>query len=376
MSLPEADDLLAASGEPEARGEEIGRSREGRPIRGFRFGEGPLRVSLVAGCHADEPVGPRLLRRLAEVLDGLGDDHPALSDHEWWLIPHVNPDGAARNASWQDRPADAYDLPAYLEGVTREPPGDDVEFGFPRASGDVEARPENRAAYRWWRSADGPFHVHASLHGMAVGLGPWFLLDEAWAGRADALQSRCRERSRALGYRLHDEDRGGNKGFRRISEGFSTRPDSGAMRAHFLEQGDEETAGQFRPSSMETMRRLGDDALTVVSEMPLFVVEPGRRGDAVDGAGPKAEPDGPVGFAWKQQWRDRLRAWGRRLRAGEVDAVWVARRARRAGLRPMPVPDQMDLQWELVRAAVAEVGARRTAAAGSGSGDATGRERA
>ena len=43
---------------------EIGRSREGRPLPGATLGDGPLRISLIAGAHADEPVGPRALERL------------------------------------------------------------------------------------------------------------------------------------------------------------------------------------------------------------------------------------------------------------------------------------------------------------------------
>ena len=41
--------------------EAIGRSREGREILGGVFGKGghsALHISLIAGCHADEPVGP------------------------------------------------------------------------------------------------------------------------------------------------------------------------------------------------------------------------------------------------------------------------------------------------------------------------------
>ena len=57
----------------------------------------------------------------------------------------------------------------------------------------------------------------------------------------------------------------------RLAPGFSTRPDSRAMAAHFRAQGDEATAALFRPSSMEAIRALGGDALTLVSEMPLFV---------------------------------------------------------------------------------------------------------
>jgi hypothetical protein len=94
-----ADAILNAAPVARDAGDEIGRSRQGRPVRGFRFGHGPRRVSLLAGCHADEPVGPRLLRRLVGFLGRLPVDDPLLTECEWWVMPHINPDGARRNHS-------------------------------------------------------------------------------------------------------------------------------------------------------------------------------------------------------------------------------------------------------------------------------------
>lgn len=343
--LPALSRILAAPPSGAGEGRRIGRSRDGRPVEAFRFGSGPVRVSLLAGCHADEPVGPALLRRLVTLLDRLPADAPPLRRAEWWVVPHVNPDGEAANAGWQGGDPEAYDLAGYLRQVEREPPGDDVEFGFPRGADDDGCRPETRAVYDWWRTADGPFRLHASLHGMAVGRGPWFLLEAGWADRTGRLQDRCRRRARQLGYRVHDEDRHGEKGFRRISRGFSTRPDSRAMREHFRARDDPETAARFRPSSMEAVRGLGGDALTVVPEMPLFVV--------ADGAEHPAGAPGPVGPGWKRRWRGRLESWAAALRSGSADADTVRGQARAHGLRPMPVRDQMELQWVLVREAFA-----------------------
>ena len=56
-----------------------GQSRGGRPIPAFEFGSGPVRISLIAGCHADEPTGPRLLRKLSSFFSGLTSDHPITS---------------------------------------------------------------------------------------------------------------------------------------------------------------------------------------------------------------------------------------------------------------------------------------------------------
>ena len=269
--LDRIDAILETRAAFRSDGEEIGRSREGRPIRAFRLGRGPRRVSLIGGCHADEPVGPRLLRHLAGYLASLPERDPLLHSYEWWVLPHVNPDGEERNRAWHGDDDPAFDFTTYLGAVSRELPGDDIEFGFPRNEADTRARPENVAAYTWWRSAGGSFALHMSLHGMAFAAGPWFLIDEAWQERSALLMDWCRAGVAEMGYSLHDVERRGEKEFFRLGRGFSTRPNSLAMRDHFLGLGDPDTAARFRPSSMETIRSLGGDPLTLVSEMPLFL---------------------------------------------------------------------------------------------------------
>ena len=343
----------------------IGASREGRPIRAFQFGAGPLRVSLLGGCHADEPVGPALLRRLCGWLGGLAPDHPMLERFKWWIVPHVNPDGEVRNRSWQARGL-RFELGEYLTHVVRELPGDDIEFGFPRAvraapdgrdadvaqeaggsrgsSGrtDPGPRPENRAAFEWWASADGAFDLHVSLHGMGFSSGPWFLIDPHWIERTGPLRARCAAVVRGMGYRLHDVEREGEKGFVRIARGFCTRPNHNAMREHFLGLGDSATAGRFRPSSMEAVRSLGGDALTLVTEMPLFITP---------GAGETIGPPDPVAARWKA----RVDGWKAELMGGRVAPEDVTREGARLGIRPMPVEHQMKLQWALVEAGLETV---------------------
>ena len=332
---PSFDTILAT--EPIApRGREpIGASREGRPVRGFRFGTGNRRISLLGGCHADEPVGPRLLSHLAAYLDALPADDPLLDRYQWWIIPHINPDGEARNRVWYDGDDEAYDLGCYLAGVIREPPGDDIEFGFPLNDQDTGARPENRAAYQWWLSADGPFTMHISLHGMGFAAGPWFLLEHSWNDRLESFKKTCRACVAEMGYRLHDVERHGEKGFVRLGPGFCTRPDSESMRRHFLDLGDEAMAARFRPSSMETIRSLGGDALTMVSEMPLFLLP---------GVGETLGPPDPVAV----EWRERIGQWRTSAKGGAAAAV-INAEAHQAGLRPMPIRDQMTLQWMMIR---------------------------
>ena len=280
-------EAIVGHSEPPAQGQVIGTSRQGREILGYRFGTGPNRVSLIAGCHADEPVGPMMLDRLAAELARLPAADPLLAQASFRIVPHANPDGEARNATWTREPrrlaagGRGYDLELYQRHAVRELPGDDMEFGFPRSDDDLHARPENRAIAAFL-APDSPYVLHGSFHGMAFAAGPWFLIEGSWAERTVTMRDNLRRQVRAMGYAVHDIDRGGEKGFHRIDEGFTTRPDSRAMAAHFEALGDPETARRFRPSSMEAVRAMGGDTFTLVSEMPLFI----RRGDET----PRAMP--------------------------------------------------------------------------------------
>jgi hypothetical protein len=135
---------------------------------------------------------------------------------------------------------------------------------------------------------------------------------------------------------LHDVERQGEKGFFRIERGFCTRPDSEHMRQYFSDQGDADTAALFRPSSMETIRSLGNDPLTLVPEIPLFITP---------GVGDTLGPPDPVAQAWKERI-DHWRSW---LEREDTDEE-VLREAVAAGLQPMAVRDQMELQLTLIAA--------------------------
>jgi hypothetical protein len=307
-------------------------------------------VSLIGGCHADEPVGPGFLARLAAFLESLTPGHALLTEYEWWIVPHINPDGAERNKGWYDDdgpvgPSDAYDPVRYLSSVVRELPGDDLEFGFPRSGEDADVRPESRAVLEWWRSAGAPFHLHATLHGIALAAGPWFLLEPAWLDRVEHLKRCCAEETQRLGYVLHDVEREGEKGFSRIERGFCTRPSSTEMRDHFLALGDEETAARFRPSSMEAIRSLGGDPLTLVSEMPLFITP---------GVGETLGPPDPEG----EKWKERRARWQLALRSVKSTET-ISAEICTSGLIPMPILDQMRLQWRLISAGLEQVQVER-----------------
>lgn len=347
MRLP-VEDILADPAPPLPPARVLGLSREGREILGYVLGDGPRRVSLIGGCHSDEPVGPAMLRRLVAYLGSRPGSRPGLdpllAGATWRIVPHVNPDGEARNAAWSEVTLPAsdhldgedrvYDLFSYLRHVMRERPGDDMEFGFPRGPEDCGARPENQAVAAFL--AEGaPFHLHGTFHGIAFASGPWFLIEPAWVDRTADLRAYLRGRVAAMGYRPFDVDRGGEKGFRRIDEGFSTRPDSRAMVAWFLERNDPEMAAKFRPSSMEYVRSLGGDPFTFVSEMPLFLrpLEAGETG----------RPDDPRFLDWLERARS----------AGSPEETRAE--MERGGVRGMPLRDQMRLQLAFLNEVLAAV---------------------
>ncbi|MCP5045572.1 MAG: peptidase, partial [bacterium] len=253
-------------------GKVIGYSRENRPIHAAVLGHGKIRISLIGGCHADEPVGPLLLRKLCAFLGSLDRDHKLLQNYRWWIVPHANPDGESVNREWYNDEDKIFDLVNYLGYVVRELPGEDIEFSFPYGPGRPGQRPENNAIFNFWLSANTTFHLHASLHGMMVAAGPWFLMEREWIPKSDILQELCREEVAKMNYTLHDVDRKGEKGFFRISKGFCTRPDSRSMRAFFRAQNNPEMVEKFFPSSMEAIWNIGGDPLTIVSEMPLFIL--------------------------------------------------------------------------------------------------------
>lgn len=252
-----------------ARCDTIGNSEEGGEIIGVTLGRGPRRVTLVAGAHADEPVGPETLRAL--VVAGLAARDrlaPLFERLTFRIIPHVNPDGEGRNRAWI---AQWPDLAAYLIHRQREPPGRDVEFGYPAL------RPENVAASHFLFDGE-PVALHMSLHGMGFAEGALLLIERRWADRVEALKAAWLDATAQAGLRPHDQDRRGDKGFLSLGPGFWTTPEGAAMRAHFRAAGDPATAALFHDASMEWAIRTGRDPgtgqtpLCLVTELPLFVL--------------------------------------------------------------------------------------------------------
>ena len=242
----------------------IGLSEQGRPVLGAVIGSGRRHATLIGGAHADEPVGPETLRLLVRAAVW---NEPAMAPvlRRWrlWVAPHVNPDGEHANRPWIERWPSAA---AFLSSALREPPGRDLEFGFPAM------RPENAAVTAFLAGA-APVRLHASLHGMAFAEGAALLIERGWAARTVPLRSAFRREAAACGVGLHDDDRRGEKGFHYLGAGFAATPTGAAMRAHFRAAGDPDTAARFHDSSMEQAARTAPGhaaPLCLVTEVPLF----------------------------------------------------------------------------------------------------------
>ena len=255
---------------------DLGRSEKGQSLYGVTLGHGSRTVTLKAGAHADEPVGPETLRLL--ILGALaqrdwladGDGFADLFERfTFRVVPHVNPDGEVHNQPW----IEAWpDVEAYLRHRIREQPGRDVEFGYP------VMREENRVVSRFLFDYS-PLTLHMSLHGMGFSEGAMLLIERHWVGRTERLREDFVAAASEAGLAVHDHDRGSEKGFEYIGPGFWTTPEGTAMRRYFRDNGDFETARNFYYSSMELARIAGYDAerrrhpLALVTELPLFVIE-------------------------------------------------------------------------------------------------------
>ena len=287
-------------------------------LYGAVLGTGPTTVSLIAGNHADEPVGPETLRSF--IVNGLAHREkmaPWLRRFRFVVVPHTNPDGEARNWPWIEQWPDPE---AYLRHAVREKPGRDLEYGFP------DMRPENECVSAFLRE-HGPFDLHASLHGMSAGEGAMLLINRPWTFRTQSLRDDFVEAAAAEGLPMHDHNRKGEKGFFWIEPGFQTTPRGDAMRTYFRAQGDDAMVRRFHDSSMEFVASLGGDPLSLVTELPLFLV----RGDD----SPEHRPDRYL------QLRERLPEIRARLEQGADVGTLLAP----FDLQPVPLDTAMHLQF-------------------------------
>ncbi|MFE9452270.1 M14 family zinc carboxypeptidase [Streptomyces sp. NPDC006739] len=147
----------------DARLRRVGTSRAGTPLWLLSVGHGSRQALVVAGPHANEPVGGATALRLAE--RALAD--PRLTegaDTTWNLLLCLDPDGSRRNEGWLAGP---YTLDHYFRNFFR--PGFLEQPEWLPDGADAAALPETRALLGLQDELR-PF-LQCSLHGVDVGGG-------------------------------------------------------------------------------------------------------------------------------------------------------------------------------------------------------------
>jgi hypothetical protein len=154
---------LVARHPRDARLRRVGTSRGGTPLWLLSVGHGSRHVLVVAGPHANEPVGGATALRLAEraLADPrLGRD----ADVTWNVLLCLDPDGARRNEGWLSGP---YTLGRYFRHFFR--PGFLEQPEWLPDGAERAALPETRALLDLQDELR-PF-FQCSLHGVDVGGG-------------------------------------------------------------------------------------------------------------------------------------------------------------------------------------------------------------
>lgn len=154
---------LVARRPRDARLRRVGTSRGGTPLWLLSVGHGSRHALVVAGPHANEPVGGATVLRLAE--RALADPRlGAGSDTTWNLLLCLDPDGARRNEGWLSGP---YTLGRYFRHFFR--PGFLEQPEWLPDGAERAALPETRALLDLQDELR-PF-FQCSLHGVDVGGG-------------------------------------------------------------------------------------------------------------------------------------------------------------------------------------------------------------
>lgn len=119
----------------------IGRSRQGHELPLLTVPGGTTSVLVVAGSHANEPVGGATILALAERVLA----HPELRETvTWHLMPSSDPDGLLLNEQWLIGTWPPT-MEEYHRGFYRPSGADQPEWTFPFADGDLARLPETRA---------------------------------------------------------------------------------------------------------------------------------------------------------------------------------------------------------------------------------------
>ncbi|MFE7169148.1 M14 family zinc carboxypeptidase [Streptomyces sp. NPDC057616] len=169
LRYPTVDELgaraaaLVARRPADARLRRVGTSRAGNPMWLLSVGHGSRQALVVAGPHANEPVGGGTVLRLAE--RALADPRfTEGSDATWNLLLSLDPDGLRRNEGWLQGP---YSLGRYFRNFFRPGFLEQPEWLPDGAAG--AALPETRTLLELQDELR-PF-LQCSLHGVDVGGG-------------------------------------------------------------------------------------------------------------------------------------------------------------------------------------------------------------
>ncbi|MGW2054362.1 M14 family zinc carboxypeptidase [Streptomyces sp. NPDC001840] len=165
----------------------VGTSRAGEPIRLLSVGRGSRHVLVVAGPHANEPVGGLTVLRLARYLartarPGAPAGHRArarFTDTTWHFVLCLDPDGARRNERWLKGPMtfSQHYRHFFRPGFAGQPEWLPTEPG-------AEPMPETRALLDLQDELR-PY-LQCSLHGVDVG-GSFVQLTRELPGLSDEL---------------------------------------------------------------------------------------------------------------------------------------------------------------------------------------------
>ncbi|MEG8278818.1 M14 family zinc carboxypeptidase [Streptomyces sp. AHA2] len=154
---------LVARHPRDARLRRVGTSRAGTPLWLLSVGHGDRQALVVAGPHANEPVGGATVLRLAE--RALTDPRLTVgADVTWNLLLSLDPDGLRRNEGWLTGP---YTLGQYFRHFFR--PGFLEQPEWLPDGSDAVALPETRALLDVQDELR-PV-LQCSLHGVDVGGG-------------------------------------------------------------------------------------------------------------------------------------------------------------------------------------------------------------
>jgi hypothetical protein len=147
------------------------------------IGTGPQHVLVIAGAHANEPVGLHTALALAGCLA----EDPELTDGQTWhLLPVWDPDGAALN-QWHAGPLSPR---SYYQGFYRPAVCDQPGFMFPRdgaGRGPSQPLPETWAVMRVIDQLSPELVI--DLHNGDLGGRAWFILNQRREGLAARLRA-------------------------------------------------------------------------------------------------------------------------------------------------------------------------------------------